>query len=248
MTPIRANATQAARRPASAFAGRHSRPEAAKGNSGLSLGGAASARPDPGAAIEAEVGADPKASVDGGLPPRATGTTMSDGTGLLADQLESLPALGLPELRLEWRRLFRAEPPRIGRDTMMRAIAYRWQEAALGGLSKATLRRLTTLANQLETNGRIAPLPGPRIKPGARLIREWGGRTHAVNVTDDGFEFQGETFGSLTRIAFAITGAHWSGPRFFGLTKPAPAPPSASAAESVSCKDDAQTVEERADG
>ena len=172
---------------------------------------------------------------------------MADGKNPLADRLESLPALGLPELRFEWRRLFRAEPPRIGRDTMMRAIAYRWQEIALGGLSKTTLRRLTTLAGQLESGGRIAPLPGPRIKSGSRLIREWGGRTHAVNVTDDGFEFQGETFGSLTKIAFAITGAHWSGPRFFGLTKPAAAPRLHAAAD-FSRMDDAQTVEERADG
>ena len=102
---------------------------------------------------------------------------------------------------------------------MMRAIAYRMQEIAQGGLSKVTQRRLITLAGQLETDGRIAPLPGRRIKPGSRLIREWHGRTHTVSVTDDGFEFQGKTYRSLTQIAFDITGAKWSGPRFFGLTR-----------------------------
>ena len=135
----------------------------------------------------------------------------------LADRLAVLPTLGLGALRLEWRRLFRAEPPRLGRDIMMRAIAYRMQEIAQGGLSKVTQRRLTTLAGQLETDGRIAPLPGPRIKPGSRPIREWHGRTHTVCVIDEGFEFQGRTYRSLTQIAFDITGAKWSGPRFFGL-------------------------------
>jgi Protein of unknown function (DUF2924) len=52
---------------------------------------------------------------------------------------------------------------------------------------------------------------------GARLVREWGGRTHTVTITEDGFEYAGENYPSLTKIAQKITGAHWSGPRFFGL-------------------------------
>jgi hypothetical protein len=127
--------------------------------------------------------------------------------------------LSLGDLRSEWRRLYRTEPPRLSRDIMMRAIAYRLQEFAHGGLSRITQRRLMTLGHELETAGRIAPPPGPRIKPGARLIREWHGRTHTVCVTDDGFEFEGTTYRSLTKIAHDITGAQWSGPRFFGLTK-----------------------------
>jgi hypothetical protein len=130
-----------------------------------------------------------------------------------------LPNLSLGDLRLEWRRLFRAEPPRLSRDIMMRAIAYRLQEIAHGGLSRITQRRLMTLASELASDGRIAPPPGPRIKPGARLIREWHGRTHTVCVTENGFEFEGKAFRSLTKIAREITGAQWSGPRFFGLTK-----------------------------
>jgi hypothetical protein len=128
----------------------------------------------------------------------------------------------------------------MSRDIMMRAIAYRLQEIAHGGLSKATQRRLMTLSNQLETAGRIMPPSGPRIKPGSRLVREWHGRTHTVCVTDDGFEFQGKTYRSLTKIALDITGAQWSGPRFFGLTKTsatAPATP-----DNVS--NDAQTISE----
>ena len=102
---------------------------------------------------------------------------------------------------------------------MMRAVAYRLQEIAHGGASKVTQRRLMTLAAEFETGGTIAPPPGPKIKPGSRLVREWHGRTHTVCVTDDGFEFQGKTYRSLTKIARDITGAQWSGPRFFGLTK-----------------------------
>ena len=150
---------------------------------------------------------------------KARQVAVTDGKSPLAERLAVLPTLGLEDLRREWRRLSRAEPPRLSRDIMIRAIAYRMQEIAQGGLSKVTQRRLMTLANQLETDGRIAPLPGPRIKSGSRLIREWHGRTHTVTTIDEGFEFQGKTYRSLTQIAFEITGAKWSGPRFFGLTQ-----------------------------
>ncbi len=85
--------------------------------------------------------------------------------------------------------------------------------------SKVTRRRLMTLAAEFETGGTIAPPPGPKIKPGSRLVREWHRRTHTVCVTDVGFEFQGKTYRSLTKIARDITGAQWSGPRFFGLNR-----------------------------
>jgi hypothetical protein len=69
------------------------------------------------------------------------------------------------------------------------------------------------------TEGRVAPDPGLSLKPGARLVREWHGRTHTVTVAEDGFEYAGTTYPSLTKIAKKITGAHWSGPRFFGLVR-----------------------------
>ena len=144
------------------------------------------------------------------------------GAGPLSDRLADLARLSLADLRLEWRRLYRAEPPRLSRDLMMRAVAYRLQEIAHGGLSKATQRRLATLTVEFEAGGRIAPPLRPRVKPGSRFVREWHGRTHTVCVTDDGFEFQGKAYRSLTKIAFDITGAQWSGPRFFGLTKSSP--------------------------
>ena len=82
-----------------------------------------------------------------------------------------------------------------------------------------TQRRLMTLAAEFETSGTIAPPSGPKIKPGSRLVRERHGRTHTVCVTDDGFEFQGKSYRSLTKVALDITGAQWSGPQFFALTK-----------------------------
>ena len=167
-------------------------------------------------------GRDPRgseSSPNGADAEHRAAVSAPDSASPLSDRLAVLPGLSLADLRLEWRRLYRAEPPRMSRDIMIRAIAYRLQEIAHGGLSKVTQRRLMTLSNQLETAGRIAPLPGPRIKPGSRLVREWRGRTHTVCVTNDGFDFQGKTYRSLTKIALDITGAQWSGPRFFGLTK-----------------------------
>ena len=124
---------------------------------------------------------------------------------------------GLDELRHEWRRFYHSEPPRISRDLLLRGIGYRLQEIRQGGLGKSTRRKLKTLAKMFRTEGRVAPDPGLSLKPGARLVREWRGRTHTVTVTDDGFEYAGTTYPSLTKIAKKITGAHWSGPRFFGL-------------------------------
>jgi hypothetical protein len=124
---------------------------------------------------------------------------------------------GLDGLHDEWRRLYESEPPKISRDLLLLGIAYRRQELEHGGLGKATLRKLQTLAKTLRTTGRVGPSPNLALKPGARLIRKWHGRTHTVTVTEDGFEYGGTSYPSLTQIARKITGAHWSGPRFFGL-------------------------------
>jgi hypothetical protein len=123
----------------------------------------------------------------------------------------------LDELRREWRRLYDRDAPRISRDLLILGIAYRLQEFEHGGLGKATLRKLRTVAKTLRATGRVGPSPGLSLKPGARLMREWHGRTHTVTVTEDGFEYGRMSYPSLTKIAKKITGAHWSGPRFFGL-------------------------------
>ena len=138
-------------------------------------------------------------------------------TGVIEGEIDRLRSLDLEELRREWRRLYHSEPPRISRDLLVLALGYRLQEIAHGGLGKSTCRKLQTLAKALRTTGRVAPTPSLSLKPGARLMREWHGRTHTVTVTEDGFEYVGTNYPSLTKIAQKITGAHWSGPRFFGL-------------------------------
>ena len=138
----------------------------------------------------------------------------------LAGELAALQTLSLHELRLAWRRLCCGEPTTAtSRDLLMREIAYKVQERAHGGLAPAIRRQLRTLAEELGTNGGGALTPPTVLKPGTRLMREWGGRSHTVIVCDGGFEYDGERHPSLTRIARRITGAHWSGPRFFGLKK-----------------------------
>ena len=142
---------------------------------------------------------------------------------------------GPDELRREWRRLYRSEPPKISRDLLIRGIGYRRQEIQHGGLGKATHRKLRTLAKMFRATGQVAPDPGLSLKPGARLVREWHGRTHTVTVTEDGYEYAGTSYPSLTKVAKEITGAHWSGPRFFGLKRsryPAPEQGNTTMAES----------------
>ena len=140
-------------------------------------------------------------------------------TNKLPQRMAALNGLTAQQLRDEWRRLYRGQPPRLSRDLLIRSIAYRMQEVAYGGLSKATQRTLATMSKELEANGNITIAPDLRIRSGARLVREWRGRTHTVIVTDDGFEYAGKAYASLTRIAHEITSAHWSGPRFFGLNR-----------------------------
>jgi hypothetical protein len=132
-------------------------------------------------------------------------------------EIRVLEQAGIVALRAEWGRLFGSEPPRLSRDLLVRALAYRVQERAMGGLSRAGLKRLRELAENAEALG-PPPDPAASLRPGAKLMREWHGRTHVVVVTDTGFDYAGLSYQSLTQIAKLITGAHWSGPRFFGLT------------------------------
>jgi hypothetical protein len=136
----------------------------------------------------------------------------------LSRRLEALSDLSPDELRKEWRRLYRSQPPRLSRDLLVRAIAYRIQELRYGGLSKATNRKLAALGQTRESGAQTATNAAQRIRAGVRLVREWNGRTHTVTVEEDGFSYAGRNYRSLTAIAREITGARWSGPRFFGLS------------------------------
>ena len=156
-------------------------------------------------------------------PPRRAGDAVVAGDPL-ATRLTALDGLDLEALRREWERLHGAAPPmRLSRDLLRRAVAHRLQEAALGGLGPAARRRLAASAREGRAGeGRPASAPAAaiRLKPGTALVREWHGRTHTVLVlADGGFEHEGGRYASLTEAARAITGARWSGPRFFGLLR-----------------------------
>jgi hypothetical protein len=129
-------------------------------------------------------------------------------TAAIERELDRIRSLGLFELRLEWRRLYHSDAPKISRDLLILGLGYRLQEIEHGGLSKATRRKLQTMAKALRKTGRVSPTPSLSLKPGARLLREWHGRTHIVTVTDDGFEYAGASYASLSKIAKKITAAH----------------------------------------
>jgi len=153
----------------------------------------------------------------------------------MAVELARLGDLTIFELRREWRQLHRMPPPmRLSRELLIRAITYKLQERALGALSKSILRKLESLDADPTAGDARKPAPPLSLKPGTRLIREWRGVTHTVLIHADGIEWNGRRYRSLTIIAREITGARWSGPRFFGLRKRA-----GSCAES-SERDDAQ--------
>jgi hypothetical protein len=131
----------------------------------------------------------------------------------------ALAAVTTGELRIEWRRLYRATPPtRLSRDLLLRGAAYKLQEQVYGGLAPQTARRLRLLTSD-PNKGRAAFMPAPSLKPGTRLVREWHGRTHSVITVEGGFDYEGERYRSLSEIARRITGSHRSGPLFFGLTR-----------------------------
>jgi hypothetical protein len=134
------------------------------------------------------------------------------------EALSRLPELDIGELRRQWRSLYKTQaPPNLSRELLVRAIAYRMQEVAGGGLRPEPQRRLRRIAQQFKETGAATIRARPELKPGTRLVREWQGRTYDVLVLDDGFSWQGTRYRSLSAIARKITGTPWSGPLFFGL-------------------------------
>ena len=114
-------------------------------------------------------------------------------------ELDRVRLLDLKGLRREWRRLYQSDPPKISHDLLVLALGYKLQEIEHGGLGKSTRRKLQTIARALRMTGRVGPMPSLSLKPGARLVREWCGRTHIVTVTEDGFEYAGTSYPSLTK-------------------------------------------------
>ncbi len=117
-----------------------------------------------------------------------------------------------------WQAIYRTDPPKgISRNLLIRGIAYEIQAKRFGGLKRATDRRLRMIANGTANGGHGGRETGSSLQPGTRLVREWNGVSHVVEAIEGGFIWNGDRYRSLSAIARAITGARWSGPRFFGL-------------------------------
>ena len=128
-----------------------------------------------------------------------------------------LDGLDFASLRRVWEQAFGAAPPRsLSRVFMRRVLLHERQCRTHGWHSATTRRSLAAMVNGTSGNGAAAPAGS--VSAGTHLVREWNGRTYQVEVIDNGYRFDGKTYPSLTAITKRITGTHWSGPRFFGLT------------------------------
>jgi hypothetical protein len=134
-------------------------------------------------------------------------------------QLAALPEQSTAELRQLWRDLYDREPPPYNKPFLVKRLAYRIQELAYGGLSARAEAKLNALIEEegRRVEGKQPVRKGDRPIVGTRLIREWQGVEHTATVLDDGFEYQGRRYKSLSAIARAITNVRWNGPAFFGL-------------------------------
>jgi hypothetical protein len=139
----------------------------------------------------------------------------------LEAEIARLPDLGVKELRERWVDLYGRPAPKYFRQKLLvKAIAYRMQVKAFGGLPEAVKQRLREIAAAVRDGTFEATDLEPRIKPGTKLIRTWGKDTHEVMVLEDGFAWRGERYTSLSTIAKTITGTSWNGWAFFGLKRP----------------------------
>ena len=136
---------------------------------------------------------------------------------VVAVELQGLSELPDNTLRERWQEMFGTAPPsRTSHALLVRAVGHRLQEKATGGRVASVRRRLDRAASNLDA-GRTPNTTSTTIKPGTRLLREWQGRMHEVIILEEGALYDGRTWTSLSAVAREITGARWSGPRFFGL-------------------------------
>ena len=136
------------------------------------------------------------------------------GDALINMSVSELSQLSRAELQKLWTELTKAAAPSgISQELLLRAVAFRIQELRFGGLDRGCQERLNQTVSPVQKRS-----PSRVLKPGTKLIRQWQGQTYEVACLSDGkFSFQGKTYSSLSVIAEVITGAHWSGPRFFVL-------------------------------
>ena len=142
----------------------------------------------------------------------------SIGREALASEIASLSKLGTDEIRERWKAMFGKAPSSdISRSFLTRAIAYRLQEKAFGGLKPSIRRLLVEFTDERADGSAVAAAPSRIVQRGAVLVREWRGISHQVSVLEKGFRFRGKRYRSLSEVAREITGTRWSGPLFFGL-------------------------------
>ncbi len=131
-------------------------------------------------------------------------------------KLKQLETLGVDHIRKEWERLYGVPAPALSTELLRMGLAYRLQEKQQGGLNRAALAFLKRDPGKQRYS---AGPPRRKLAPGTRLVRDWHGTGHNITVLEDGFEYGGRQWKSLSAIAFTITGTKWNGPRFFGLAE-----------------------------
>lgn len=132
--------------------------------------------------------------------------------------IAALESKGVDALRVDWAKRFRRPAPPIqSPDILRRLFAWRLQAEAFGDLDADTKSALKRARSAIGKGKPVTPSASNALQTGTVLVREWRGVTHRVLVVDDGFEHEGKRYSSLTEVARAISGTHWSGPRFFGI-------------------------------
>ena len=132
-------------------------------------------------------------------------------------EIANLAKLPRAELVERWATFFQNLPPKgLSQRLLIIGIGYEMQVRRYGGLKPAVRKRLLKLSNAPINHEQSNAVPSPSLPPGTRLVREWNGHTHVVEVMGKEFIWNNERYRSLSAIARAITGARWSGPRFFG--------------------------------
>lgn len=134
----------------------------------------------------------------------------------LNEELAALATMSPAQVKERWVEVEGPASPNLSAALLRRLLAQRLQERQLGSLPAALVRELERTGRDGTSTSLRQAIP---LTPGARLVREWNGQTIAVEVRSDGFWWKGQLWRSLSEIAGEVTGAHWSGPRFFGLNR-----------------------------
>lgn len=135
----------------------------------------------------------------------------------------SIEDLGLEELRQQWTQEWGVKPHhRIGRTMLEKSLAFKMRESQGHGLTPDQRKRLDQLVSAYKSNPKLFNEGLSKLKPGIRLVKHYRGTHHSVLVCDDGFEYRGKHYGSLSEIASLIAGTRWNGWTFFGIKRWAP--------------------------